>query len=115
MFFTPAYAQTAAAAAPSGGLASLLQFAPLLLIGGVFYFLLIRPQQTQAKTLKATLAALKRGDKVLTGGGIVGVVKKAPETGTEIEVEIAPNVTVSVLRSTITQVLNKPDAANDKV
>ncbi len=112
MLFTPAYAQTAGAAGASP-IASLLQFAPLLLIGIVFYFLLIRPQQQQAKTLKATLSALKRGDKVVTAGGIIGTVKKVADAATEIDVEIAPNVTVSILRSTITKVVT-PEAANDK-
>jgi preprotein translocase subunit YajC len=108
MFFSSAYAQTATGAA--GGLGGLVQFAPLVLIVIVFYFLLIRPQQTQAKALKARQAGLTRGDKVVTAGGIVGVVKKVTEGSTEVDVEIAPNVTVSVVRSTITQVLTaKPD------
>jgi preprotein translocase subunit YajC len=112
MLFTPAYAQTAASAGASP-IASLFQFAPLVLIGIVFYFLLIRPQQQQAKTLKATLAALKRGDKVVTSGGIIGTVKKVPDGAAEIDVEIAPNVTVSIVRSTISRVVT-PEAANDK-
>ena len=111
MFITPAYAQTAAG---SGGAASLLQFAPLVLIAIVFYFLLIRPQQTQQKTLKGMLAALKRGDKVVTAGGIIGTVKKVSDGAGELDVEIAPNVTVSVVRSTISRVL-APLPANDKV
>jgi preprotein translocase subunit YajC len=90
-----------------------MQFAPLILIVIVFYFLLIRPQQTQQKTLKALLAALKRGDRVVTAGGIIGTVKKVTEGATELDVDIAPNVTVSVVRSTITSVI-KPVAANDK-
>jgi preprotein translocase subunit YajC len=110
MLFTPAYAQTAGASA--GGAASLLQFAPLVLIAIVFYFLLIRPQQAQAKKLKETLAAIKRGDKVVTAGGIIGTVKKVAEGATEIDVEIAPSVTVSVVRSTISRVVN-PVPAND--
>jgi preprotein translocase subunit YajC len=110
MLFTPAYAQTAGAA--TGGAASLLQFAPLVLIAIVFYFLLIRPQQAQAKKLKATLAAIKRGDKVVTAGGIIGTVKKVADGAAEIDVEIAPSVTVSVVRSTITRVVN-PVPAND--
>jgi preprotein translocase subunit YajC len=114
MFATPAYAQTAAAAS-SGGLASLVQFAPLVLIAVVFYFLLIRPQQTQAKALKTQLASLKRGDRVVTAGGIIGVVKKTSDTATELDLEIAPNVTVSIVRSTITRILTKPEPANDKV
>jgi len=113
MFITPAYAQTVSSQA--GGIASLVQFVPLVLIGLVMYFLLFRPQQMAQKTLKTQLAGLKRGDRVVTAGGIVGVTKKAAEGSTEVEVEIAPNVTVSVVRSTITQILSKPEPANDKV
>jgi preprotein translocase subunit YajC len=112
MFIANAYAQTASGLPAS--LSSLMQFAPLILIVIVFYFLLIRPQQTQQKTLKALLAALKRGDRVVTAGGIIGTVKKVTEGATELEVDIAPNVTVSVIRSTITSVI-KPVAANDKI
>jgi preprotein translocase subunit YajC len=107
MFMSAAYAQTASgAAAGNSGLASLMQYAPLVLIVVGFYFLLIRPQQKQQKTLRTRLSALKRGDKVVTAGGIVGLVKKAAEGSDEIEVEIAPNVTVNVVRSTITTVLS---------
>ncbi len=111
MFIANAYAQTASGLPAS--FSSLVQFAPLVLIVIVFYFLLIRPQQTQQKTLKAKLAALKRGDRIVTAGGIVGTIKKAAEGATELDVEIAPNVTVSVVRSTINTVLT-PVAANDK-
>ena len=90
-----------------------VQFAPLVLIFVVFYFLLIRPQQAQQKKLKARLSAIKRGDRVVTAGGIVGLVKKAADGANEVDVEIAPNVTVSVVRSTITTVLSS-EAANDK-
>ncbi|MGE4483176.1 preprotein translocase subunit YajC [Acidocella sp.] len=111
MFISAAYAQTVTGAdAGPAGLASLMQYAPLVLIVVVFYFLLIRPQQKQQKTLKAKLGGLKRGDKVVTAGGIVGLVKKAPEGSTEIEVEIAPNVTVNMVRSTITTVLTPAPA-----
>ena len=113
MFISPAFAQTTAAAGPAGSLSSIVQFAPLVLIFVVFYFLLIRPQQTQQKKLKARLSAVKRGDKVVTAGGIVGLVKKATDGSTEVDVEIAPNITVSVVRSTITTVLT-PEPANDK-
>ena len=117
MFITNAYADTAYAQTASGlpaSLSSLAQFAPLVLIVIVFYFLLIRPQQVQQKTLKAQLGALKRGDKVVTAGGIIGTVKKVTEGSTDIDVEIAPNVTVSVVRSTVTSVLNPAAPANDK-
>ena len=107
MFISPAYAQDA-----SGLLANATQFAPLLLIFGVFYFLLIRPQQTRQKELKAMLSSLRRGDRVVTGGGILGVVQKVKDGSDEIEVELAPNLRVTVLRETIASVM-KPVAAND--
>jgi preprotein translocase subunit YajC len=106
---SPAFAQSLGG---SSSLASLTQFAPLILIFGVFYFILIRPQQQKQKALKATLSAVKRGDRVVTAGGILGTVQKTREGTNEIEVEIAPNVRVTVLRETITAVV-KPVAAND--
>jgi preprotein translocase subunit YajC len=105
---SPAYAQDV-----SGILGSATQFAPLVLIFAVFYFLLIRPQQQKQKEMRGILAALKRGDKVVTGGGIIGTVQRVPAvqdkegrpiTSSEIEVEIAPNLRVTVLRETITSV-----------
>jgi preprotein translocase subunit YajC len=113
---SPAYAQDA-----SGIMASATQFAPLVLIFAVFYFLLIRPQQQKQKDMRTMLQALKRGDKVVTGGGILGTVQRVPMVqdkdgkqvaSNEIEVEIAPNLRVTVLRETITSVV-KPVAAND--
>ena len=91
---------------------ALVQFLPLVLIFVVFYFLLIRPQQRKAKDQKAMLGALRRGDRVVTGGGIIGTVARVdnPEAE-EVVVEIAENVRVRVLRSTITSVLAKPDPA----
>jgi len=111
LFSTPAYAQDAAGGA-LGGLGGLAQFLPIVLIFIVFYFLLIRPQQQRQKQLKATLGALKRGDRVVTAGGVVGIVQKVREGSNEVEVEIAPNVRVQVVRDTITTVLTPP-AAND--
>jgi len=89
---------------------ALIQFLPLVLIFIVFYFLLIRPQQKKAKDQRAMLEALRRGDRVVTGGGILGTVSKvvSPE---EVEVDIASGVRVKVLRSTITSVLARPDPA----
>ena len=104
---SPAYAQSANAL-----MANATQFAPLVLIFGVFYFLLIRPQQQRQKELKRALAALKRGDRVVTAGGIVATVQKLREGSNEVEVEIAPNVRVLVLRETISTVLQQT-AAND--
>ena len=107
MLISPAYAQDA-----SGLLGNATQFLPLLLIFGVFYFLLIRPQQTRQKQTRAMLAALRRGDRVVTAGGILGTVQRVKEGSDEVEVEIAPNVRVTVLRDTISTVL-KPVVAND--
>ncbi|ABQ30394.1 preprotein translocase subunit YajC [Acidiphilium cryptum] len=112
MFIATAYA--AASSSPSGAMAAVINFAPLVLIVIVFYFILIRPQQQQAKTQKARLAAIRRGDKVVTGGGIVGQVAKALDGAEEIEVDIAPNVRITVLRSTISSVLTDSKPAETK-
>jgi preprotein translocase subunit YajC len=89
---------------------TLVQFLPLILIFVVFYFLLIRPQQRKAKDQKSMLDALRRGDRVVTGGGIIGTVARV-DSPEEVVVEIAENVRVRVVRSTITSVLAKPDPA----
>ena len=107
MLISPAYAQDIA-----GLLGGATQFLPLVLIFGVFYFLMIRPQQTRQKEMKAMLGALRRGDRVVTAGGILGTVQRVVDGVDEVEVDIAPNVRVKVLRDTITTVL-KPVAAND--
>ena len=107
---TPAYAQAAGGAGGMSG--QLLQFAPLVLIFVVFYFLFFRPQQQKAKETKAMLSALRRGDRVVTAGGILATVNRVKDGTNEIEVDIAPNVRVTVLRDTITSVV-KPKAAND--
>jgi len=107
MLISPAYAQDAA-----GVLGGAMQFLPLVLIFGVFYFLLIRPQQQRQKEMKSVLGALKRGDRVVTGGGILGTVQRVRDGSNEIEVEIAPNLRVTVMRDTISSVV-KPMHAND--
>jgi preprotein translocase subunit YajC len=110
MWISPAYAQDAAA---GGTGAVLMQLLPLILIFAVFYFLLIRPQQKKMKDHRAMLQALKRNDKVVTGGGLVGTVTKVRDDSDEIEVEIAPGVRVTVVRGTIASVVQPPGAAND--
>ena len=105
MLISPAYAQDVA-----GLMGGVVQFAPLVLIFAVFYFLLIRPQQLRQKEMKAMLGALQRGDKVVTGGGIIGTVTKAQDN--DVEVEIAEGVRIKVLRDTIASVIN-PKPAND--
>ncbi len=108
MFVSTAYAQTAAPAA--GGADMIVQFLPLILIFVVFYFLLIRPQQKKMKEHKSMLEAIRRGDRVVTGGGIIGTVTKVgPED--ELQVEIAENVRVRVIRSTVNLVLAKTEPA----
>jgi preprotein translocase subunit YajC len=87
---------------------SALQFLPLVLIFVVFYFLLIRPQQKKAKEHRTTLDALRRGDRVVTGGGIIGTIVRV-EGPEEVTVEIAEGVRVRVVRSTITSVVAKPE------
>ncbi|POF62504.1 preprotein translocase subunit YajC [Novacetimonas maltaceti] len=100
---TPAYAQSAGGGGFSAeGLMSIL---PYVAMFGIFYFLLIRPQQVKQKQLRSQLAALRRGDRVLTAGGIVAVVQKVSDGSNEVEVEIAPNVRVTVLRDTISTVI----------
>ena len=112
MLISPAFAQDAA-----GMFGSATQFLPLVLIFVVFYFLLIRPQQQKQKETRQMISALKRGDRVVTGGGIIGTVQRVPMVSdkdgkqvasTEIEVEIAPNIRVTVLRDTISSVARPP-------
>jgi preprotein translocase subunit YajC len=103
MLISPAYAQ--AGGAPVGF--DLISLMPLLLIFVVFYFLLIRPQQKKMKAHRDMVAALKRGDRVLTAGGIIGTVVKVEDDNTLL-VDIAKDVRVRVARSTISEVLTKP-------
>ncbi len=110
MWISTAYAQDAAAAAPN----MLVNMAPLVFIFVIFYFLLIRPQ-TQARKKHAEMVSnVRRGDVVVTAGGIIGKISKVLE-GEEVMVELADNVTVKVVKSTLTDVRTKPQpAANDK-
>jgi preprotein translocase subunit YajC len=102
MLISPAYAQTADSAAETGGYASLISFAPLLLIFIVFYFLMIRPQQTRMKALQQAVAAVKKGDSVVTAGGVMGKVTKVEDAF--VEVEIAPNTRIRVVKATLAEV-----------
>ena len=108
MFVTPAFAQ-ATGAAPSGA-AAFGSLMPIVLIFVIFYFLLIRPQQKKMKEHRAMVEALRRGDEVVTSGGIVGKVSKVQEDG-KVEIEIAEGVKVKVIKHTITHVLNKTEPA----
>ncbi|MCC1491600.1 preprotein translocase subunit YajC [Cognatishimia sp. F0-27] len=86
------------------------QFVPLILIFAIMYFLLIRPQQKKMKEHTKMVEALRRGDKVVTQGGMIGKVTKVKEAN-ELEVEIAEGVRVTVIKHTITQVLSKTEPA----
>lgn len=105
MLISPAYAQAAGA----GGTDALAQFLPLILIFVVFWFLLIRPQQKRAKEHKAMLQAIRRGDRVVTNGGMIGKVIRVQDA--ELTIEVAENVRVQVLRDMVGNVLAKTDAA----
>jgi preprotein translocase subunit YajC len=105
---SPAYAQAA-----GDTTSTIMQMAPLALIFVVFYMFLIRPQQKKAKETRTMLDAIKRGDRVVTGGGIIGTVAKIANND-EVLIDIAENTRVRVLRSTITSVLAKPVPASAK-
>lgn len=104
MIISPAYAQAAGGA---GGLSSLL---PFLLIFVVFYFFLIRPQQKRAKEHREMVNNVKRGDKIITSGGLLGTVSKSVEGQESVEVEIAKDVKVNVMRTMIADLRDKKDA-----
>ena len=96
-------------------MSTLNTIAPLIFIMGIMYFLLIRPQQQQAKKLREKINAVRRGDTVVTAGGILGrVVKAADAEDPEILVEIADNVQVKVVKATLTDVRAKVQPAADK-
>ena len=103
----------AAASAPSGTAAFFVNIFPLLLVFIIFWFLMIRPQQKRMREHQAQINAVKKGDRVVTGGGLIGKVTKV--TDTEVEVELGPNVRVTAVKSTLTQVVDPAAAkpAND--
>jgi preprotein translocase subunit YajC len=106
MFISPAYAQAFGAFGDSAN--SLIQFAPFVLIFVVFYFFVIRPQQQKTKDHRNMLSALRRGDRIVTGGGIIGTVAKVVGDD-EVLVDIAEGMRVRVVRSTVTTVLAKTE------
>jgi preprotein translocase subunit YajC len=109
MFTTPAFAQaTSSPMEPLGGL-----LIPMLLMLGIFYFFLIRPQSQRAKQLRERVNAVRRGDTVITSGGMVGKVLKASDTSDEIEVELAENLRVKIVKSTLLEVRSKGEPVKD--
>ncbi len=109
MLISPAYAQ---AAAPAAGGDMFMSLLPLVLVFAIFYFLLIRPQQTKMKQHRTMLENLKKGDQVVTAGGIVGKIAKIEPSDNQLLVEIAPNVQVKVIRQTVADLLTKPAPAS---
>jgi preprotein translocase subunit YajC len=101
VLITPAFAQGAGAA---GGSEIALQLVPFALIFVIMYFLILRPQQRRIKEQQSMLKNVRREDTIVTNGGIVGRVTKVTDEGSEVEVEIAPNVRVKVVRSMIAEV-----------
>jgi len=110
MWISPAYAQDAAA---GGTGAVIMQLLPLILIFAVFYFLLIRPQQKKMKDHKTKIDAVKKGDSVVTGGGLVGKVARVDDI--YVDVELAPGMKVKAVKSTLADVIDPAAAkpAND--
>jgi preprotein translocase subunit YajC len=112
MFITPAYAQTAGAA--TGGIAAFMSpLIPVIFTIGIFYLLVFRPQQRAAKAHKARIAAVKKGDSVVTGGGLIGKVTRVEDDN--VEIEIATGVKVKAVKTTLTDVtpLGGAKPAND--
>jgi len=107
MFISPAFAQSAS---PTADLSFPLM---MLLLLGIFYFLVLRPQQKRAEEQKTRLNAVRRGDTVVTSGGMVGKVLKVSDTSDDIEVELADNLRVRVVRGTLLDVRSKGEPVKD--
>lgn len=107
MFITPAYAQTGT------GLNAFETLLPILFILPIMYFLVLRPQQQKIKQHREMIGRVSRGDTVITNGGIIGKVTRVKDGDAEIEVEIAENTRVRVVRSMIAEVRVKGQPAND--
>lgn len=112
MFITEAFAQTGADGSQAGA-GMLMQLVPLIAIFAIMYFLILRPQQKKMKEHRDMVAALRKGDTIVTSGGIIGKVAKVADD--TLTVEIAKDVQIQVVRSTISEVRNKTQAvANDQ-
>ncbi|MDX2309145.1 MAG: preprotein translocase subunit YajC [Hyphomicrobium sp.] len=110
MLITPAYAQ--AAGSPADPLTGLL--IPMLLMVIIFYFLVIRPQQQRAQSHKDMIEKVRRGDTVVTSGGMVGRVTKVTDNSDEIEVELADTLKVRILKSTLLDVRSKGEPVKEQ-
>jgi len=109
IFISNSFAQTVEAPNFQSVTAGFTNFIPLILIFLVFYFLLIRPRQKKLKEHQNVLGALKNGDKICTNGGIFGVVKSIDTKENNVEIEIANNVIIKILKQSISSVIKEPD------
>lgn len=110
MFVTPAFAQ--APVTPADPFSSLM--IPMLLMLVIFYFLLVRPQSKRAKEHRDRMNAVRRGDTVITSGGMVGRVTKVTDTSDEIEIELADNLKIRVIKSTLMDVRSKGEPVKEQ-
>jgi preprotein translocase subunit YajC len=110
MLISPAYAQSAAGSAGGGSMGVVGLIAQFALIGLVFWFFILRPQNQRIKAHKAKIDAVKKGDQVVTAGGLVGKITRVIDDGF-VEVEIAANTKVRVVKSTLTDVIDPASAA----
>jgi preprotein translocase subunit YajC len=106
LFISPAFAQGAPA---GGGMDAIIQFVPFILIFVIMWFLIIRPQQRRVRAHQDMVKNVRRGDTVVTSGGIIGKVTKVLEDSADIEIEIADNVKVKVARAMISEVRSKSE------
>lgn len=117
MLISPAFAQTAATgtdAAAQGGIAAvLMSFAPLVLVILIFYIFLVRPQQRRMAEYQKVVAALRKGDRIVTTGGIIGTIHKVEANSPEVVVEIAENVRIRLQRNAVAEVLAKTEPVKD--
>jgi len=127
MFINVAQAQEATAAAvattttataavpPDAGLAGILMtFAPLIIVFVIFYIFVIRPQQRRMMEYQKQISTLRRGDRVVTTGGIIGTIHRIEATDVEVQVEVAPNVVLTIQRNAIAEILAKTGAVDKK-
>ena len=113
MFTTSAFAQAAGAAAPASSTDMLMQFAPFIAIFAIMYFLILRPQQRRAKEQKALVQGARRGDTVVTSGGLIGKITKVIDED-QVEIEIADDVRIRQMRAMISEVRAKGEPVKDE-
>ena len=112
MLITPAFAQASGAAPMGSQMEMLVQFAPFIIIFVIMYFLILRPQQQRAKAQRDMVQGAKRGDTVVTSGGLIGKITKAIDDD-KVELEIAPNVRVQLVRSGIADLKGRGEPVKD--